>query len=153
MSQTFTLPKSGGSQILANALRFIAALPNTREWDIEIKEHRKTRSDKQRGALFGVAYRALMEFSGLQGSQDKEDLHRFMCGEFYGWKTDALGNRKPVRTTTKDEDGRRDEISTKGAEEFYAFLQRRGAEVGCYVPDPDAMHNVRGRWADERAAA
>jgi len=148
MSQTFILHKSDPrrADILGNAQRFLTVLPDHQSWEIQIKRHVKARTDKQRKAMFGAAYKALMEFSGLQGEADKLELHRFMCGEFWGWQPDPFGNRKPLRTTTKNERGEPDEISVSDALDFYAFLQRRGAEVGCWVPDPDPF------WRESRAA-
>lgn len=140
MSQTFVLnklPDCNRKHVLANAQEFLARLPESQSWEVTIARHVKARSEKQRKALFGAAYKALMEFSGLQGSVDKDELHRFMCGEWFGWDEDVFGNRKPKRTTTKNEKGERDEISISEALDFYAFLQKRGAEVGCWVPDPD----------------
>lgn len=149
MSQTFVLHKADSRRdlIARNAADFIARLPDSKSWEIEIRQHVKRRSDKQRSALFGAAYKALMEFSGLQGSEDKEELHRYFCGEWFGWVYDKIGNRKPCRTTTKNERGERDEISVAEALDFYAFLQRRGAEVGCYVPDPDPLYREQARAA------
>ena len=149
MSQTFVLRKDDANRlnVAANLTAFIARLPESRSWEIEIRQHVKRRSDKQRAALFGPAYGALMAFSGLQGNSDKEELHRFFCGEFFGWAEDAFGRRKPRRTTTKNERGERDEISVVEALNFYDFLQRRGAEVGCYVPDPDPLYREQARDA------
>lgn len=139
MSQNFVLHPNDTSRprVLANLIGFLQELPDTKAWEISIIRYVKARTDKQRKALFGAAYKALMEFSGLQGSEDKNELHRFMCGEYFGWIEDAFGRKTPLRTTTKNERRERDEISVEAALDFYAFLQRRGAEVGCFVPDPD----------------
>jgi len=120
----------------ANCIKFLQSLPKDKPWEVTIEKHVKEYTGKQRRSIFGAAYKALMEFSGLQGSDDKLELHRFFCGEFFGWRDGAL-IRRPKRTTTKDEFGRHNPISIEQGLEFYAFLQRRGAEVGCYVPDPD----------------
>ena len=145
MSQTFILHANdpGRERVLLNLIAFLQRLPEDKGWEVEIARYVKARTDKQRKAMFGAAYKALMEFSGLEGSREKEQLHRDMCGEFYGWTNDALGRRKPVRTTTTNERGERDEISIEEQLKFYAFLQRQGAEVGCYVPDPDPFWRER----------
>lgn len=44
---------------------------------------------------------------------------------------------KPFRTTTRDDKGKRDVISTLEMADFYAFIQRKSAENGFDVPDPD----------------
>lgn len=124
-------------RVLANCIDFLHRLPVGKSWEVTIDKHVKSYTSKQRRSIFGAAYKALMEFSGLEGDEDKRNLHYWFCGEFFGWTDDAFGRRKPVRTTTKNERGERDPISTADALDFYAFLQRRGAEVGCYVADPD----------------
>ncbi len=121
--------------VSANLQCFIAKLPNTKSWSIEITEYHKPRSDAQRSALFGVAYKPLMEHMGLRGDRDKEDLHEFFCGEYWGWHP-TLRN-KPLRTTTRNERGERDVIDTVTALDFYAFIQQYAAEQGVMVPDPD----------------
>jgi len=134
-------------RILANCAAFLGQLPPSKSWQIEIVPYVKKRSPKQRRALFGAAYKALMEFAGLEGSEEKNELHRFMCREYFGERPDALGRMVPVRTTTKNERGEHDEISVDEALKFYAFLQRKGADVGCYVPDPDPF------WRESMEAA
>lgn len=123
--------------VRANLHAFIDRLPDTKSWEVEVSEYHKPRSDKQRKALFGAAYKPLMEFMGLRGEHDKEDLHHFFCGEYWGWHP-VLRN-KPLRTTTRNEQGQRQEISTVEALDFYAFIQQRAAERGVMVPDPDPM--------------
>lgn len=133
------------SQVLANCLSFISQLPDYAPFEVTIERHTKDYTHKQRRSIFGPAYKALMEHAGLQGDEDKRQLHTFMCGEFFGWRETDFG-RKPQRTTTKDEFGKKNPISIENALEFYAFLQRRGAEVSCYVPDPDPF------WREKAAA-
>ena len=141
MSQTFVLHAGDDARtrVLANACAFLGKLPDKQSWCVKIAPYKKEISGKQRRSIFGPAYKALMEFSGLEGNDDKTDLHRFMCGEFFGWHDLPVG-RKPQRTTTKDEWGKHNPISAGEAMRFYAFLQRKGADVGCWVPDPDPLH-------------
>lgn len=149
MSQSFILRANdkGRALVLSNTHAFLDRLPDSQSWEVTVKRHVKKRSDKQRSALFGVAYKAMMEFSGLEGEQDKQELHSFFCREFFGTKDTPFGPRA-IRTTTKNESGEYDEIDTRTALSMYHFLQRRAAEVGCHVPDPDPMWNV-DRWEND----
>lgn len=151
--QTYTLHANdpGRALVKANAHAFIDRLPESKPWEIEIRPRRKTRSAKQRKSLFGVAYKAIMDATGLQGDADKRQLHRDMCGEFYGWTDGPLNLRKPVRTTTRNERGEPEEITTVDALELYAFIQRKAAEFGIDVPDPDPLW--REKAVRERLAA
>jgi hypothetical protein len=147
-TQTFRLPAINRERIADNLRAFVmSALPG-KELRVEVCEYRKRRSAKQRGSLFGPAYGAIMEFCGYEGDRDKAELHRNMCGEFFGWRDDPVKGRVPVRTTTVNEAGERDEIDTVVALKMYAFIQRFAVEqIGCYVPDPDPMYAQRERWA------
>lgn len=148
--QTYQLNANGPerAQVLANAHAFLDRLPIDKAFTVEVEPQKRTRSDSQRGALFGVAYKAIMAATGLRGEQDKQDLHEFFCGEYWGWtKRTALMKPRPKRTTTRNEQGERDEISTLQALDMYAFIQQRAAENGIDVPDPDPMWGQRARFA------
>ena len=142
---TFTLHKNdpGRALVETNLISFISKLPKEKSFRVIVEPHTKDYSAKQRRSIFGPAYKALMEFCGLEGSADKDALHRDMCGEYFGWLTLGLG-RKPMRTTTIDERGQKNPISVQEALQFYEFLQRKGIEIGCYVPDPDPL------WREHR---
>ena len=120
--------------------RLLAAFLPGRELTVTIEEAKVERSDLQRRSLFGCAYKALMAQMGLAGESEKNDLHEFLCGEFWGWREkNIMGqiHRYPIRTTTRGEDGKRDVISVREQLDFYAWIQRRAAENGYDVPDPD----------------
>jgi hypothetical protein len=107
---------------------------------IVVKLYVPPRSDPQNNALFGVAYPPLMDHMGLRGEAEKLELHEYFCGEFFGWvEYEILGKKKqrPKRTTTKNEDGKRDVIGKLLFAEFYDFVQHRAALHGVVVPDPD----------------
>ena len=128
---------------LANLLR--SFLPGTKLL-VRIGRQQKERSDLQNRALWGCAYKALQRQTG----NDVEDLHTFFCGAFWGWKTETImgeKRRKPRRTTTKNEEGKRDVVGTMVMAEFYEFIQRRAAENGYDVPDPDPA------WFEQREKA
>lgn len=133
--QTFILDRSV-TRNLTRLLAFLSALPMDKAWKITVAEHRKTRSNEQNNALWGVAYVAIHEASG----NDPEDMHEYFCGEYFGWvERSMFGQRKkrPRRTTTTDASGRRSVLTTIEFMDFYAFIQRRMAEHGIYVPDPN----------------
>lgn len=140
MKNTFVLWKNHPNRdvVKGNAQAFLDRLPADKSFDVIVQPHVEARSELQRNSLFGVAYKAIMEFCGYQGAREKDELHRNLCGEYFGWRDDPMLGRVPVRTTTKDERGKRAEISVGDALDMYAFIQRFAAEkIGCYVPDPD----------------
>ena len=124
--------------IMANLLRFLAKLPADKPWQVEIDPFKESRSGRQNRALFGLAYVELREQMGVE----KNDLHEYMCGEFFGWTTyEIFGQtkRKPVRTTTTDETGKHSVLPKAEFAQFYEFIQQRAAENGFYVSDPDPL--------------
>ena len=109
------------------------------QFEVVIRHHKKDRSLAQNHSLFGVAYPPLMEHMGMRGDADRKDLHTYFCGEYFGWVDyTILDKRKqrPKRTTTRDEEGKRDLLDTVAMADFYSFVQQRGAEHGVDVPDP-----------------
>lgn len=145
MTASYVLHKGDPNRDLvrANLDSFLNRLPDTKSWQIEVKEYRKSRSNAQNNALFGVAYPAICKETGYE----PDELHDAMCRKFFGTVgVDVLGMviTRAVRTTTTNEDGRRDVMAAGDFADFYAMVQRVGAEAGIDVPEPDPM---RGRWA------
>lgn len=159
MNARRAIPATEREQAIESLGRLLAAYLPGRELVVTVEELRHPRTAQQRAALFGCAYKALMEQMGLRGDQEKARLHEGMCGDYFGWKdVTTLGTvrQMPVRTTTTDENGERDEISIRDALDFYAFIQQRAAEYGYDVPDPDPAWRVRAKLdaeLDARAAA
>jgi len=125
---TFKLSRGPGRGIiLSNVLAFITQLPESKDWQIEIKPYVKRRSNDQNRALWGVAYATLSKTTG----NDPEDLHTYFLGEWSGWEViDVMGQHKrvPMRRSSK--------LTTAEFSEFYEFIQRRAAEAGYNVPSP-----------------
>lgn len=141
--QRIILPSSNRESAINRLVRFLSALPEGKPWALSVKQVKRQRSDPQNNALWGVAYKVLHEETG----NDPENLHEYFCGEHFGWvEFEVMGKRKlkPRRTTTTDENGKRDVLPWDQFGDFYAFIQRRAAEtVGVYVPDPDPEYLER----------
>lgn len=136
MAETFVLQK--GERSLSKLVAFLSALSSDKAWRVEISEYRRTRSNEQNNALWGVAYEAIRQASG----NDPDDLHEWACGTYFGWvEREMFGQRKkkPRRTTTTDEHGRRSVLTTTEFMDFYSHIQRNMAEFGIYVPDPGEL--------------
>lgn len=134
---------SGASRVQ----RFVEHFLPGKDLVVIVKEKKAERSNSQNKALWGCAYKYLREQTG----NESEELHEFFCGQYFGWEEyEVMGKRKvkPIRTTTKDENGKRDVISKSELKKFYGYIQRVSAEGGHYVPDPDP------NWfQDDRKAA
>jgi hypothetical protein len=119
---------------------FIDRLPVDKSWVVTISRYVKKRSLDQNAAMFGLAYRVIMEATGLEGETERKQLHRDFCGDWFGWVDGPLGQQRPRRTTTKNERGEDDVIDTATMAEFYNFIQRKAAAFGIDVPDPDPLY-------------
>lgn len=150
-----TLSAANRAQDVASLSRLLLALLPESYLTVTAEPYKKERTAKQRASLFGVAYASLMPQMGLRGAAEKDELHRFFCCEYWGTKATVFGERIPIRTTTTDERGQRDVISTREQLALYAFIQQRAAEHGFDVPDPDPMWRDRARLdaEDEREAS
>ena len=141
MSQMFVLRKDdiGRASVLSNAQAFLARLPETKSWEVEIRQHRKKRSNPQNRYLFGVCYPILRDASG---AATIDEIHDECCERFFGTvEVEVLGKRKtrPFRRTTTDENGEDSVMGTVDFGKFVEMVQRIGAELGVYIPEPDPM--------------
>lgn len=103
---------------------------------VTIEPAKKSRSNAQNASLWGVAYPVIKRDTDYE----PERVHRLMCGEYFGWKnikTFSGYEREPVRTTTKNEEGKPDVISTTDCADFYLFIQAFCSEWSVDIPDPD----------------
>lgn len=129
--------------VAANLRKAVDETPEDAPYVWERKRYRKPRTNPQNGVLWGLIYPPLMEHMGLRGERDREELHEFFCGEYFGWREyQIMGKRKqrPVRTTTTDEHGKRSVLSTVDFNDYCDFVRQRAAEHGVYIEDPDPMH-------------
>ena len=138
-SQRFVLRSNDTTRVnvLANAQRFLAELSASKSWRVEVCEHRERRSDAQNRYLWGVCYAELHRATG----QEAEDWHEYMLGECYGWETVEMMGRKKLRPMRRSSKMDRKEFA-----EYVEFIQRRAAEHGIFIPDPDPF------YADQMAA-
>ena len=142
MSQTFVLHAGDDDarpRVLANACAFLGKLPDKQSWCVKIARYSKARTDPQNHALFGVAYPPLSAETGYT----VDELHEAFCKRFFGSvDREIMGQTvsRPFRTTTRDENGKRDVIARDVFSKFYEMVQQVGAEAGIFVPDPDKFH-------------
>lgn len=130
MTQTFLLPKEPTARaIVAEKLRaFVIADHPGSQLEVVVKVARKTRSNQQNRALWGVAYKTLADATG----NDPEDLHQMFLGEYFGWDMiEVMGQKRRIPKR------RSHDMTTTEFADFYTFIQRRSAEMGFNVPDPN----------------
>lgn len=135
MATEFILHKCGNREReLAQAAEFLARLPREKGWKVEVSQYVKKRTNLQNDYLWSVAYKILGDHIGCT----LEEAHEFMLGEHFGWeRIDMLGRTKlrPRRRSSK--------LSTIEFAGYVDAIQRRAAEHGIYIPDPDPQWRER----------
>lgn len=121
-------------------LAFVADQPLPLE--VECKAWKKSRSNEQNSLLFGVVYPPIAEAMGYEVDGDN-GIHAFMCGTHFGWvdrKVPKTPNNPngvasfPRRTTTRNEEGKRDVLKTGEFSKFLDTVDRIAAKAGIFVP-------------------
>jgi hypothetical protein len=62
---------------------------------------------------------------------DAEDVHEYMLGEWSGWEAlEGLGRKRlrPLRRSSR--------LNKQEFADFVDFIQRKAAEHGVFIPDP-----------------
>lgn len=108
--------------------------------DLSAKPYKPTRTSEQNAYLWGVCYATLGPVMGY----DAEDLHEYFCGRMFGWKDTKVPKTPrnpeglasvPIRTTTRDADGKRSTLSKKEFSDFVDMVHRVAAGAGVFIPD------------------
>jgi hypothetical protein len=138
--QNLVLP--AGRKDAARAAAFLQALPTDRAWSVKVEEFKSKRSAAQNNYLHGVCYKTLGDAIGYEA----EDVAEFLCGTYFGWTDKKVPKTPrnpegiesvPVRTTTRDANGKRDVLGKQAFSDYVAFIQRFAASKGIYIPDPE----------------
>ncbi len=110
--------------VLRNAVAQIEKLPSTRDWRIDICEHKDTRSGNQNRYLHGVVYKTIADFTGC----DPDEVHEFLAHKFL-----SLGESNGIP--------RRQSTAKLNTSEFEGYCERCRAwaatELGVVVPLPN----------------
>lgn len=127
---SFLLPRMMPRDVvICRVVDALEDLPADQAWKVEIGEHKSRRSDQQNRYLWGAVYPAITQH--LEG-WDSDDVHEYCLGEYFGWETViGLGKKRlrPIRRSSK--------LSKFEFIGYVEFIQRRMAEHGIVIPDPD----------------
>jgi hypothetical protein len=146
------VPSTNREAVAESIRKYILACMPGKVLSVTVEEFKKERSSQQNRALFGHAYKTIAAATGLSGKDELNGLHEDFCKAFFGTKTiTVLGSRRvvPVRTTTRNEEGKPDTISAAEFSQFYADVERKAAEFGIYIPSPDPRWFLSNeRWSE-----
>lgn len=112
-------------------LGFLAGLASNKAWLIQISPWRRLRNSQQNRYLWGVCYPAIL--ARLPG-WEPEDVHQYFLGEHYGWQPlEFMGQPTGQQSPLKGSSG----MTTAEFADHVAYIQRKAAEAGIYIPDPN----------------
>ena len=90
------------------------------------------RSTSQNAYIWGVCYETILEHGLREQGWTAGDLHDYFLGEHFGWETlEAFGRRRmrPIKRSSG--------LSKTEFTDYIAFIQRKAADLGVYIPDPE----------------
>lgn len=131
MDAVVTLPRYGRNRTrqVERIAAFLLGLDDAKAWRVTVAEHKPRRSESQNRYLWGVCYPA---FLAVLPGWDAEDIHEYLLGEWAGWEVlEGMGRKrmKPIRRSSR--------LNKQEFSDYIAFIQRKGAEHGVFVPDPE----------------
>lgn len=105
---------------------------------VECDPWKDTRTLEQNALLFGGVYPPIAEAMGYT----VEDVHEYMLGRHFGWVDRKVPKTPrnpdgvesvPFRTTTRDENGKRDVLKKDAFSKFLDTVERIAAQAGVFV--------------------
>lgn len=114
-------------------LAFVQAQPLPLEASVE--PWTKPRTLPQNAFLWAAVYAPLVERCGFT----PEEWHEYFCTAHFGGvphtKPDGSIDVRPLRTTTKNEHGKRDVLKGKAFADFVTFVESECAKRGVFVTE------------------
>ena len=120
--------------------RFIAYMRQQQPpLDVSCAPWKATRSNEQNALLFGVVYPPIAEAMGYE----VEAIHEYMLGVHFGWVDHKVPKTprnpegiesRPFRTTTRDENGKRNVLKSDEFSKFIETVERIAAKAGVFIP-------------------
>ena len=109
---------------------FLKTLDPNKRYEVSIKEYKRERSLEHNAFHWTAVINPIADFIG----DSPEETHRTLCGEYFGWVDNKLGRPKPRRTTTHNEEGKRDVLNWEQMSNFVHYCQTVAAELGVQLP-------------------
>ncbi len=108
--------------------------------EVTAQKWKSSRSSAQNRYLFGVCYPPIAEGMGYEVA----DIHEYALGRHFGWVDKKVPKTprnpegfesKPFRTTTTDENGKRNLLSKAEFVKFVETVERIAAQAGVFITE------------------
>ncbi len=139
----FILPINGREKALQLAHTILSGLDEGVAWQVSVEPVKSTRTLSQNAYLFGVCYKLISEATGYE----LDEVHEYCLGTHFGWVDKKVPKRPsnrhgtysiPRRTTTTNEEGKRQVLSIQEFGDYIDFVQRFAAQkLSLLIPDPE----------------
>lgn len=139
----FLLPRGLQREgMITRIARVLGTLPLDCGWLVKVEEAKTVRTHAQNAYLNGVCYKTIGDAIGYE----RDEISEFLCGTYFGWKDKKVPKKPscpegiesvPIRTTTTDENGKRDVLKKMPMVDYIAFVQRFASGKGIYIRDPE----------------
>lgn len=113
--------------VFGNLLNDLNNLDKSKRWKIEVKEHKKARTNSQ-----NALYWKWLEIMGDHFGYTKDEMHEELASRFLGMvERTTIGGRNIIEpfSTTK--------LSTKGFTDYMDKIQMLAVNQGITLPQPD----------------
>lgn len=101
--------------------------------EVSHKPWKPARRLESNAYLWAAVYRPLMQVAG----HTEGDWHEWFCCRFFGAvpyiRIDGTEGEKPVRTTTKNEQGDRDVLKGQPFNDFLVYVESECAKYGVFI--------------------
>lgn len=137
---------------LARFIAFVESQPLPLE--LSCAPLKSSRTGQQNRYLFGVCYPPIAEAMGYA----VDDVHEYMLGRHFGWidvkvpKTPRNPEgieSKPFRTTTTDENGKRNLLSKADFARFVDTVHQIASQAGVFIAEPWVLEEAERRTLNE----
>lgn len=115
----------------------------------ESRRERRKRSLAQNAYLWGVVYPYIIDClpaAAVNSTTIVPDYwHDYFCEKHFGSVEIGFpgsGKTRPRRSTTRNERGKTEVLSTTDFQDFVLSIQAECAEYGIYVPDPNEQERA-----------
>jgi hypothetical protein len=130
--RTWQIPASPGRE--ADIVRVglaLRRLPLDKTWVLELREHKRKRSESQNRYLWGAVYPTILANMGeTMAGWTAQDLHEYFLGECFGWEELAGFGRRRIKPVRRSSALNKQEFS-----DFVTFIQARMADQGVTIPE------------------
>lgn len=110
----------------------LALMPVGKRIALTLKEHKKTRSNRQNRYMFGVVIEGVLPLLEDSGALDKEDAHEYLLKRFAPKKVIKGPDGEPVIVPKRSKD-----MSTDEMEQYLEKIRAFAAQWGVQIPLPN----------------